>query len=36
MLAFHRGLIAGAAPATALTRAQYGANTPGFICLGAG
>jgi tetratricopeptide (TPR) repeat protein len=36
MLALHRELLAGAAPATALARAQKGAKTPGFICLGAG
>jgi tetratricopeptide (TPR) repeat protein len=36
MLAFHRDLLAGFAPAAALARAQAGAKTPGFICLGAG
>jgi len=36
MLAFHRDLLAGAAPAAALARAQAGAKTAGFICLGAG
>ena len=36
MLAFHRELVAGAAPAVALARAQAGAKTAGFICLGAG
>jgi hypothetical protein len=36
MLAFHRDLLEGAAPAAALARAQAGAKTAGFICLGAG
>jgi tetratricopeptide (TPR) repeat protein len=36
MLAFHRDLLAGAAPAAALARAQAGAKTAGFICFGAG
>jgi hypothetical protein len=36
MLAFHRDLLAGVAPAAALARAQAGAKTAGFICLGAG
>ena len=36
MLAFHRDLLAGFGPAAALARAQAGARTPGFICLGAG
>jgi hypothetical protein len=36
MLAFHRDLLAGLGPAAALARAQAGAKTPGFICLGAG
>jgi CHAT domain len=36
MLAFHRDLLAGAAPAAALARAQAGAKTAGFLCLGAG
>jgi tetratricopeptide (TPR) repeat protein len=36
MLAFHRELLAGLAPAAALARAQAGAKTAGFICLGAG
>ena len=36
MLAFHRNLLAGVAPAAALARAQAGAKTPGFICFGAG
>jgi CHAT domain-containing protein len=36
MLAFHRELLAGTAPAAALARVQTGAKTAGFICLGAG
>jgi hypothetical protein len=36
MLAFHRELVAGARPATALARAQARATVPGFVCLGSG
>jgi hypothetical protein len=36
MLAFHRNLAAGGAPASALARAQAGAAVPGFVCLGSG
>jgi CHAT domain-containing protein len=36
MLSVHRELLARAPPATALARAQEGAKTPGFICLGVG
>ena len=36
MLAFHRNLAGGDAPATALAKAQARAAVPGFVCLGAG
>jgi CHAT domain-containing protein len=36
MLAFHRNLLAGHAPASALARAQARAAVPGFVCLGSG
>jgi hypothetical protein len=36
MLAFHRQLVAGARPATALAHAQAQATVPGFVCLGSG
>jgi len=36
MLAFHRNLLAGHAPAAALARAQARAPVAGFVCLGSG
>ena len=36
MLAFHRNLLAGNAPAAALARAQSRASVAGFVCLGSG
>ena len=36
MLAFHRNLAGGDAPATALAKAQARAAVPGFVCLGVG
>jgi CHAT domain-containing protein len=36
MLAFHRNLLTGDAPATALARAQSRAPVAGFVCLGSG
>ena len=36
MLAFHRNLLAGHAPAAALARAQSRASVAGFVCLGSG
>ena len=36
MLAFHRNLLAGEAPAMALAHAQAKTPTPGFVCLGTG
>jgi hypothetical protein len=36
MVAFHRNLLAGHAPAAALARAQSRASVAGFVCLGSG